>query len=257
MSIRSEYDRFLKSIGPYSFDAIIRAVAEVHYGFVLWLRGPDTRVIWKARILRHMQRTCALASSSPAPCTALAQQLHHMEMATLQTCCEMADAMVAAGIHDLDCLKDSASSREALRFRLRCVYSFSGLQIRKIKFALQGATKVTHFMFSWQFPSSHIATGSCVGLKTRLSCSSVIGSASRSYREQIIFLFHAISILPYIIFNRLLQSTSSRFHRQCLLTLRTTNRMKMIEILTLFTMQTRFLANARDRLMQSIQPCVM
>jgi hypothetical protein len=181
MSPRSEYDRFLKSIGPFSFSAIIRVVADLHYGFVPWLRGPDTREIWKARILRHMLLlTCAPASdsapalsaapasysaapapsaapasdSAPAPSAALAssssssaalaQQLHFMEMATLPTCYVMADAMVAAGIHDLDCLKGLESSREDLNERLLCVYSFSGLHIRKIQLFLQGIPAVSY-----------------------------------------------------------------------------------------------------------------
>jgi hypothetical protein len=61
-----------------------------------------------------------------------------MEMATLQECFEMADAMVASGIHDLHSLKGLSS--EDLQQRLRGVYSFGGLHIRRIQLFLQGVS---------------------------------------------------------------------------------------------------------------------
>ena len=74
MSRHSQYRSFLKSIGPFSSDAIIRVVADLRYGFGAWLRGPDTREMWKARILRHMLLTyppathsASASDSAPAP----------------------------------------------------------------------------------------------------------------------------------------------------------------------------------------------
>jgi hypothetical protein len=59
---RSQYEKFLRSIGPsFSLGAITRVVADLQYGFEAWLRGPDTREVWKARILRHL-----LLASAPA-----------------------------------------------------------------------------------------------------------------------------------------------------------------------------------------------
>ena len=187
-------------------------------------------------------------------------------MATVQECFEMADAMVASGIHDLHSLKGLSS--EDLQQRLRGVYSFGGLHIRRIQLFLQGVpfplvlplgtkracpappqahTVNTFYSLPRHHFASFISTGSC-GRHHR------IGSASSSYREHILFIFTPSFCLIY--FNRPLRATSLWFHLHHL-TLKITNRMKTIEILTLFTMQTRFLANARDRLMQSTQLCVM
>ncbi len=58
---RSEYEIFLRSIGPFSLGATMRVVADLHYGFEVWQRGPDTRELWKARILRQL-----LLHSAPA-----------------------------------------------------------------------------------------------------------------------------------------------------------------------------------------------
>jgi hypothetical protein len=59
---RSQYEKFLRSIGPsFSLGAITRVVADLQYGFEKWLRGPDSRELWKARILRHV-----LMASAPA-----------------------------------------------------------------------------------------------------------------------------------------------------------------------------------------------
>jgi hypothetical protein len=230
MSDVHQYQIFLRSIGPFSFEAIIRGVADLRYGFAAWLRRPDTRAKWKATILRHMQLTCAPASdsapashsvpafdSAPAPSAApvssaaLAQQLHHMQMATLQECFEMADAMIAAGIHDLHSLKGLSS--EDLEQRLRGVYSFGALHIQRIQLFNQGVsfplvfplgtkracpapsypapvssaspqahTVNTFYPFSRHHFASFISTGSC-GRHHR------IGSASSSYREHILSFF--------------------------------------------------------------------
>ena len=59
---RSQYEKYLRSVGPqFSLGAINRVVADLQYGFDAWLRGPETREIWKARILRHV-----LLASAPA-----------------------------------------------------------------------------------------------------------------------------------------------------------------------------------------------
>lgn len=133
MTSRSEYESFLRSIGPFSLAATIRVVANLQYGFGSWLRGPETRVFWKDLILRHLLMAAPHASDSDtasdsalAPSVALAEELHQLQIATKPVCLEIADAMVTAGIRSLQCLK--GSSIEQLKDRIGSVYSFSGLQ---------------------------------------------------------------------------------------------------------------------------------
>ena len=118
MTSRSEYESFLRSIGPFSLAATIRVVANLQYGFGSWLRGPETRVFWKDLILRHLLMAAPHASDSDTASDSA--------LATKPVCLEIADAMVTAGIRSLQCLK--GSSIEQLKDRIGSVYSFSGLQ---------------------------------------------------------------------------------------------------------------------------------